>query len=389
MPTEEAVWSEQDTTPSAIEQALRALLVQRHAEDEGFVPARALNMVAFVEHAYTGEIANRMRGVGRYHASRLIVLSYHPRRLRIDARAMVASQERRDGGISPLRETVVVEIGPPHLDDLLTITDPLVLSDMPTLLWSPHGHPHAVDALLPLAQAVLIDSVDEDECTDALQRAAELAQRAYVVDLAWLRSTPWRERIAAAFDAAPMRRELTRLTRIEIRHHPASAVSAMLLVGWLSSRLRWRVESANGHGNRAGALLRSRREQIAVCIEADARQLVRGLADVRLSTASGLRVGFRRSAGGLRTRRRSPNGTEREWTILGASRGEGGILGEGIRQALLRDPTYQPALSAAKEICDDGPRQPTPRAGEGTRQPTPRPGEGTRQPTPRPGEGTR
>ena len=33
--------------------------------------------------------------------------------------------------------------------------------------------------------------------------------------------------------------------------------------------------------------------------------------------------------------------------VLGASRGEGGILGEGIRQALLRDPTYGPALEAA------------------------------------------
>jgi hypothetical protein len=32
---------------------------------------------------------------------------------------------------------------------------------------------------------------------------------------------------------------------------------------------------------------------------------------------------------------------------VGASRGERGILGEGIRQALLRDPTYAPALKAA------------------------------------------
>jgi hypothetical protein len=32
---------------------------------------------------------------------------------------------------------------------------------------------------------------------------------------------------------------------------------------------------------------------------------------------------------------------------MGASRGEPGILGEGIRQALLRDPGYGPALSAS------------------------------------------
>src|SRR5436190_11078587 len=29
---------------------------------------------------WSGEIANRLRGVGRYHASRLVVLAYDPRR---------------------------------------------------------------------------------------------------------------------------------------------------------------------------------------------------------------------------------------------------------------------------------------------------------------------
>ena len=42
------------------------------------MPARVLNMIAFVEREWSGEIANRLRGVGRYHASRLVVLSYEP-----------------------------------------------------------------------------------------------------------------------------------------------------------------------------------------------------------------------------------------------------------------------------------------------------------------------
>jgi hypothetical protein len=37
--------------------------------------------------------------------------------------------------------------------------------------------------------------------------------------------------------------------------------------------------------------------------------------------------------------------------VLGASRGEAGILGEGIRQALLREPTYRPALAAADAMA--------------------------------------
>ena len=35
-------------------------------------------MIAFVDREWSGEIANRLRGVGRYHASRMVVLAYEP-----------------------------------------------------------------------------------------------------------------------------------------------------------------------------------------------------------------------------------------------------------------------------------------------------------------------
>ncbi len=173
----DAVWSEQGTTPDAIEAALRELLAERHSENGGFLPARVLNMVAFVESEWSGEIANRLRGVGRYHASRLVVLSYEPKRTRLDAHASVAAEgEAKPGELVLLHETVIVELGDRHLDDLLTIADPLVVSDLPTLLWSPHGHPEAVEALLPLAQATLLDSVDEPVWHEAIDRANTLSE---------------------------------------------------------------------------------------------------------------------------------------------------------------------------------------------------------------------
>src|SRR5271167_3357507 len=145
----DAVWSAKGTTPDAIEAALRGLLIERHAENDSFLPARVLNMIAFVDREWSGEIANRLRGVGRYHASRLLVLSYQPGRERLDAHVMIASEgEPAPGEIALLRETVVVELGDRHLDDLVTIADPLVVTDLPTLLWSPHGHPDIAEALL-------------------------------------------------------------------------------------------------------------------------------------------------------------------------------------------------------------------------------------------------
>jgi Glucose-6-phosphate dehydrogenase subunit len=347
----DAVWSAQGTTPDAIEAALRDLLKERHTENGGYVPARVLNLVAFVDSQWSGEIANRLRGVGRYHASRTIVLSYERKRERLDARASVAAAgEPAPGELALLRETVVVEIGQRHLDDLVTIADPLVVSDMPTLLWSPHGHPEAVEELLGLAQAVLLDSIDEPECRDAVERAESLTHRAYVVDLAWLRSMPWRERIAGAFDPPTMRPELAKLQQLTVRHHPDSMVAGMLLVGWLASRLDWRPSRLVPHGEALQCNASAHRQDVAIRLEPIPQQQVRGLQGLTLRTASGLELSLDRAPGGLRAHRTEPDGEQHEWTILGASRGEAGVLGEGIRQALLRDPTYAPALRAAKAM---------------------------------------
>jgi glucose-6-phosphate dehydrogenase assembly protein OpcA len=347
----DAVWSEQGTTPDAIEAALRALLVQVHGENDDFLPARVLNMIAFVDREWTGEIANRLRGVGRYHASRLVVLAYEPQRERLDARVMIASDgASAPGELALLHETVVVELGDRHLDDLLTIADPLVVTDLPTLLWSPHGHHEIVSELLALSQAVLLDSVDEPVAREALDRACELSRQAYVVDLAWLRSTPWRERVAASFDPVWLRRELGMISGLTVRHHPESTAAATLLVGWLASRLGWHAEPLVADGDALVSSTHVDDHNVAIRLEAAPELQVPGLESLTLQTASGLQLRLSRGEGGLRAHRRDSRGEEQEWTILGASRGEQGVLGEGIRQALLRDPTYVPALQAARTM---------------------------------------
>jgi hypothetical protein len=69
-----------------------------------------------------------------------------------------------------------------------------------------------------------------------------------------------------------------------------------------------------------------------------------------VETAHGVSIALDRAPGGLTEHRREQDGAEHVWKVLGASRGEGGILGQGVRQALLRDPTYKPALDAARAM---------------------------------------
>jgi len=328
----EDVWADSDTTPDAIEAALRGLLRERHAADVAIAPARVLNLIVIVDRSWKGEIANRLERVGRYHASRTILCAVEEGRDTLDAVAVMSYAESPGSELTVAHERVEIDIGPEHLARLDTIVDPVLVSDLQTMLWVPHGHHGVADILMPMLDVILLDSEDEEELGAGLERAAGCVPTVYVVDLAWLRTTPWRERLAASFDPPDRRVALEELEAITIRHKPSSRASAALLVGWLASRLRWNGE-------------RPKIELTAV--EQDAP----GLAGVTVSWCDGCSLSLDRDRGGLRARELGPGGEERVWKVLGASRGEGGILGEGVRQALLRDPTYGPALDAAREFC--------------------------------------
>lgn len=343
------VWSAQGTTPDAIEAALREMLRERHAANQALAPARVLNLVVIVDRSWKGEIANRLERVGRYHASRIILCAVEEGREAMDAVAVMSFDEPSPGQVGVMHEQVEIDLGPKHLASLDTIVDPIVVLDLPTMIWCPHGHEEALQSLLGMADVILLDSDDLADPSAALAKASELLHSAYVVDLAWLRTTPWRERLAASFDMPEQLAMLSELDSLTIRHQPSSGASATLLASWLASRLLWEVEplrSDNGSPPHSTA----RGPNGPVEIELDPLdQEAPGLAGVTAACGSRYSLSLDRARGGLRARERI-GGEEREWQVLGASRGEGGILGEGVRQALLRDPTYGPALGVAREL---------------------------------------
>lgn len=364
MSTTDTIWSEQDTSPNAIEAALRRLVAECHATMENCVPARTLNLVCVVDREWSGEIANRLRGVGRYHASRTVVCAVEPDRRTIDAQATVSVEgDARAGEFAAMRELVILQVGERHLRDIDTIVDPLVVTDLRTAVWSPHGHPEAVDAMTTgraggaaLAQVVLTDAAAEPEVDAALARACELADRSEVVDLAWLRCTPWRERLAAAYDPPARRPELHTLSKVSVRYRQDSLVSALLLVGWLCASLGWRPEQLTRHGDLLRGHARARRGEVELRLEPVDGMSAPGLSGVETRSDLGTMLALERGEGGLIARRREPprrrgeDAFEHVWTVLGASRGEPGILGEGIRHALLLDPVFKPALTAARKL---------------------------------------
>src|SRR5215212_1754170 len=311
----EGVWYEDDTTPSAIEAALRGLLLQSQKEDQPYTPARVLNLVVIVDRQYKGEIANRLEKVGRFHPSRTILIGVEQGRTTLEAWAQI-SCEVADGGLAVATEEVEIAVGPRHLESLDSIVDPLIVSDLTTLVWAPHGHEEGVDALRRLFQVVLIDSAQQISPREAVERAVDLARDAYVVDLAWLRSTPWRERIAATFDPAVWRPALKEICSVRIRAREDSIVAAVLLIGWLSCRLGWESSALfERHGTYSGTA-KAKRHEVKITLEAASDLSVPGLAGVEIETASGMTLSLDRGPGGLHAKRTLRDGRESQWVVV-------------------------------------------------------------------------
>jgi glucose-6-phosphate dehydrogenase assembly protein OpcA len=349
------LWSSEDTTPAQVSAALRAMLTERHGEYAGCIPARTLNLVCVTDARSREELTERLLRLDRYYASRTIVCTVEPRRTEIGALARVGSEMHpRPGEFAVLRETVELTIGERHLAHLESIVDPLVVADLPTVVWSPHDRDEAVRALLPLSQVVLLDSIEEPTPSAAVRRARGWLEHVRVVDLAWLRTAPWRERLATVFDQQPLRADLERIRAVTVRHHAGSAVAALLLVGWLGARLDWRLSPLRSRERRLEGVALARRGEVRIVLAPSTQQRVQGLAGMTVETTPGQTLSLDRAPGGLLARLRDGEGRLRTWTLLGASRGEVGILGEGIRLALLPDGLYRGAVVAAGTLAAEG-----------------------------------
>src|SRR3954464_14373063 len=94
----EDVWRDEDTTPGAVEAALRRMFADRHKEEQAYVPARVMNMVVIADKEFRGEIDNRLVRVGRYHPSRLIFVAVESGRQRLSATVRIGTLDAPKAG---------------------------------------------------------------------------------------------------------------------------------------------------------------------------------------------------------------------------------------------------------------------------------------------------
>jgi glucose-6-phosphate dehydrogenase assembly protein OpcA len=161
---------------------------------------------------------------------------------------------RGPGGTIVCSEQVVIEAGTADWPLVPGSILQLLVEEMPVYLWwrrGELGQDALVVALRDLADCLIVDSARFERPVEGLARLQALAAApgwdGHAADLCWTRLDPWREAVAAFFDAPRMRDRLDEIRRVTVSAgggagHPAPA--ARYVVGWLASRLGWSPASS-------------------------------------------------------------------------------------------------------------------------------------------------
>lgn len=155
-----------------------------------------------------------------------------------------------------------------HLD---SIVEPLLLPDVPVVVWLPSDLPSPGDPLLAAADRVIVDSravaeEGDDDRHQVLPRIAALTRRLPVADLSWHRLAWWRTLLAGHFDNPAYRPFLRAVDNVEVA---GNFGPRHLLGGWLLQRLaltpeRMSLEPANHVSVRIRARHEGQRATFAV-----------------------------------------------------------------------------------------------------------------------------
>ncbi len=226
------------------------------SEQQVVMRACVLNLVACAsDQESLGEISEIMARVSNEHPGRFIVISLKKEsQSPIDAIVTAQCHPAEKGRKQICCEQIGITAGRQHMDHLSSFVRPLLIHDLPVFLWwrdVPDLKGSLFTDLVDTSDRVIIDSCGLEDPLTGLQvltdragdRAGERAGWAAFSDLSWCRLTPWRTLVAGFFDLPEYRYRLDSIREVRIEcagQGPEQVgVEALLLAGWLASRLKW------------------------------------------------------------------------------------------------------------------------------------------------------
>lgn len=245
-------WSGQGVDVNSIKAALRRLLQELNPPQEGqsHPPVKASLLSRIVVLDRGAENARAMEAMGelaRLHPSRTMMISVdRDAPPGLDADATVYCQLQT--GMQPrvCFEEIRLTARGDLAGQLSSVVVPLLIPDMPVVLWWIGEPPAEDDELLRICNRLTIDSDPLGaQGPDRVQRlVAAMGPGKIVTDLAWAELSPWQDVLAQLFDPLETRPYQRTLDRVEIQYAAGTTSSRpLLMAGWLASTFGWALEA--------------------------------------------------------------------------------------------------------------------------------------------------
>jgi glucose-6-phosphate dehydrogenase assembly protein OpcA len=363
----------------AVERELNELWMQSagasSVDEEGaMLRARVLNLMVYVtsEEAMR-EVDELLLDVATAHPCRALLMFADAEGEDKDIEMHASSRCRIEGGAGGRHlccEQVTLRASGRFAIELPSVVVPLLISDLPVFLWW-HAAPHFDDGLFKnlrgSADRVVIDSATFLNPYEDLRRLASFLpgwrkEREGLSDLNWARLTAWRALLAGFYDAPEHSEALSRLSRVRIeyiasKNTDAVAPKALLLAGWLASRLGWRASDAQAQEVDGAHLFSLETDGRTIIFEFVPSQHTAvapgGIARVKLIAESEPQVSFIVMRAGdsrdLKTQEATDADTRTTRVIAGADESPAELLAAEL-EILSRDRIYEEAVAKAAEL---------------------------------------
>lgn len=236
-----------------IEDALTQLWMSNQGGGRSGMQAYTLNLIVFAGSTVDPtEVQGIAAKIGVLHPSRTIVVQTAGGDTESRLRAWISAQcDYQAGSENGGSEQIVIEAAGDGIRQLPGTVIPLLIPDVPVVLWWPgdglFNHP-IFPSLMDASDQLVVDSSAYPDSLNVLSRLQSLATEEYpgvsMRDLVWARLTPWRELTAQFFDTPTTRPYLDGVHRVRVEYAQGAGSrfnpeQALLYASWLASRLEW------------------------------------------------------------------------------------------------------------------------------------------------------
>jgi glucose-6-phosphate dehydrogenase assembly protein OpcA len=235
-------------------------------DDSAVLRARVANLLVFVANeSLLNETDPLVQELTTRHPSRVLLMMGDRQAADVDIEMFVSSHlqtDKRTGVRRLCCEEITLKARGNFTAELPSAALPLLVPDLSTFLWWRDAFRVFDKVFMSLASAagrLIIDSAEFVNPEAELGQVNKLfehdiAKDLGISDLNWARLTWWRSLLADFYDVPAYKPLLNQIDYVEIHyvapeHAPeAKAPQALLLAGWLASRVVWNYQNAEGEG---------------------------------------------------------------------------------------------------------------------------------------------